>query len=87
MNDVAIIGGGIAGLTLSIQLLRTDPTLKVFVCDKQSYPYPERHKLGEALIEGGSFYLREIVGVGDHLREHHVDKAGLRFYRLFTRRE
>lgn len=80
-SDVVIIGGGLAGLTLALQLRQTLPTLSVTVLERHRYPVPETtFKVGESMVEVSSWYLREILGLGDHLIESHLPKFGLRFF-------
>lgn len=79
--DVAILGGGLAGLTLARQLRRAQPNLTILVIEKQSYPVPEAaHKVGESTVELGSYYLRDVLGLTDHLESQQLFKAGLRYY-------
>ncbi len=78
--DVAICGGGLAGLTLARQLRRELPTLRIAVVDRLSRPLPEAsHKVGESSVELGSQYL-ERLGLRDYLLERHLIKFGLRFF-------
>ena len=80
-SDVVIIGGGLAGLTLALQLRQTLPTLSVTVLERHRYPVPETtFKVGESMVEVSSWYLREILGLGNHLMESHLPKFGLRFF-------
>ena len=80
-SDVIIVGGGLAGLTLALQLRQTLPMLSVTVLEKHRYPVPETtFKVGESMVEVSSWYLREILGLGDHLMESHLPKFGLRFF-------
>ena len=80
-TDVAIVGGGLAGLTLALQLRQTLPTLRVTVLDQRNQPAPERtFKVGESMVEVSSWYLRETLGLGAHLIESHLPKFGLRFF-------
>ena len=45
--DVAILGGGLAGLTLARQLVMERPNLRVAVIEKRQFPVPETtHKVG-----------------------------------------
>ena len=79
--DVAIIGGGLAGLSLALQLRRRVPTLDVRVIDRGRRPAQERTStVGESFAELGSHYLREVVGLADHLDADELPKFGLRFF-------
>lgn len=79
--DVAILGGGIAGLTLALQLKRTDPELRVVVLERQQHPVPEAaHKVGESSVEVQAHYLREVLGLEDHLNTEQLHKFGLRMF-------
>lgn len=52
--DVAILGGGMAGLTLALQLKKARPAIRVLVVEKQQHPVPETaHKVGESSSTGG----------------------------------
>ncbi|MGH2854331.1 MAG: NAD(P)/FAD-dependent oxidoreductase [Solirubrobacteraceae bacterium] len=79
--DVAIMGGGLAGLSMALQLKRQRPDTKVLVCDKRAEPAPEAaFKVGESTVENGAYYYREILGMKDHLESVQLRKLGLRFY-------
>ena len=78
--DVVIAGGGLAGLTLSMQLRQEFPDLQVAVVEKVARPLPDAcHKVGESSVELGSNYL-ETLGLRDYLRANHILKHGLRFF-------
>ena len=78
--DVVICGGGLAGLTLALQLRRNQPDLRVLVAERTRRPLPEAaHKVGESSVELGSSYF-ESLGLADYLRENHLFKFGLRFF-------
>ena len=80
-SDVVIIGGGLAGLTLALQLRQTLPSLSVTVLERSRHPVPETtFKVGESMVEVSSWYLRETLGLGAHLLESHLPKFGLRFF-------
>ena len=49
--DVLIMGGGLAGLTLAIQLKRRTEKIRILIAEKNSYPVPEAaHKVGESSV-------------------------------------
>ncbi|MGD2114564.1 MAG: tryptophan 7-halogenase [Acidobacteriota bacterium] len=80
-HDVIIVGGGLAGATLALQIVRERPGTDVVVLDREAGPLPEAaHKVGESTVELGAFYLREVLGLGGHLEEHQLPKAGLRYF-------
>ena len=80
-TDIAILGAGLAGLTLALQLRNAMPDAHVTVLDRRHHPAPQAsHKVGESLVEVSSWYLREVLGMGNYLREHHIPKFGLRFF-------
>jgi flavin-dependent dehydrogenase len=79
--DVAILGGGLAGLTLALQLKQTRPAIQIVVIEKQQHPVPEAaHKVGESTVEIAAHYLRDVLGLGEHLQGEHLRKFGLRMF-------
>src|SRR6185295_240337 len=79
--DVAILGGGIAGLTLALELKKTRPAIKIVVVEKQRHPVPEAaHKVGESTVEIAAHYLRDVLGLGEHLQSRQLNKYGLRCF-------
>src|SRR4051812_45308577 len=79
--DVAILGGGMAGLTLALQLKKTRPTISIVVIEKQPHPVPEAaHKVGESTVEIAAHYLRDVLGLEEHLRSQQLRKFGLRMF-------
>ena len=78
--DVVIAGGGLAGLTLAMQLRQSFDDLRVLVVEKLARPLPDAsHKVGESSVELGSNYL-ETLGLREYLRKSHIIKHGLRFF-------
>jgi 2-polyprenyl-6-methoxyphenol hydroxylase-like FAD-dependent oxidoreductase len=53
--DVAIIGGGLAGLTLAAQLQQENEDLSIAVLERSTLPPPAAaHKVGESTVEIGA---------------------------------
>ena len=79
--DVAILGGGMAGLTLALQLKKAHPATKIVVVERQQHPVPEAaHKVGESTVEIAAHYLRDVLGLQEHLQAQQLPKFGLRMF-------
>jgi flavin-dependent dehydrogenase len=79
--DVAVLGGGLAGLTFAIQLKQARPDTKVLVLEKREGPAPlAAFKVGESTVPAGAYYYAEVVGMHDHLHNDQLIKCGLRFF-------
>src|SRR5690606_28474144 len=66
--DVVICGGGLAGLTLGLQLRQRDPERRVLVIERQRRPLPDAcHKVGESSVEIGAHYFEKILGLRPYL--------------------
>ncbi len=79
--DLAIIGGGLAGLTLAAQLQQDNPDLSIAVLERSSLPPPvAAHKVGESTVEIGAHYLAETLGLEDLLERTQLRKFGLRLF-------
>lgn len=79
--DVAIMGGGLAGLTLALQLARMRPDTSIVVLERREGPVPDAaFKVGESTTEVGARYFARAVGMQDHLEKEQIKKFGLRFF-------
>ena len=88
LHDVVILGGGLAGLTLALQLKQRDPGLDVLVLERRAHPAPEAaHKVGESSVEIGAHYFDKVLGLGDHLKNQQLRKFGFRFFFSEGRRD
>ncbi len=79
--DVAILGGGLAGLTLALQLRQANPDLAITVIERNRHPVPEAaHKVGESTVEIGADYFARGLGLAEHIQRDQLRKYGLRFF-------
>jgi flavin-dependent dehydrogenase len=80
-HDVLIIGGGLAGLTLALQIKQATPQASIAVLERERLPYPEAtHKVGESTVEIAAHYFSEVLGLKQHLKESQLRKLGLRLF-------
>ena len=87
-HDLIIMGGGLAGLTLALQLHQRLPDLKVLVLERRAHPVPEScHKVGESTVEIGAQYFENVLGLKQHLVDAQLKKFGFRFFFSEGRRD
>jgi flavin-dependent dehydrogenase len=80
-TDVLILGGGLAGLTLALQLKQQDPALAVTVLERRTHPVREAaFKVGESTVEVGAHYFAHVLGLREHMDAEHIRKFGFRFF-------
>lgn len=80
-HEVAIVGGGAAALTLALEIRASRPSARILIVERSNYPVPETvHKVGESTVEVASHYLRDRLGLADHLQTAQIRKMGLRMF-------
>ncbi len=86
--DVVIMGGGLAGLTLSLQLKKRFADISVLVIERRAHPVPlAAHKVGESSVEIGAHYFDTVLDLKDHLHTEQLKKFGFRFFFSEGRRD
>ncbi len=76
--DVAILGGGMAGLTLARHLL-LETDRRVLLVDRRDQLPPARQKVGESTVQLAGYYLSKVLDLEEHLLSDHYMKYNLRF--------
>ncbi len=79
--DVCILGGGLAGQGLALQLRSCLPELRILVVERNRFPLPAATaKVGESTVEIGAHYLDTVLGLKHHLQNSQLPKFGLRCF-------
>jgi flavin-dependent dehydrogenase len=79
--DAVVLGGGLAGLTLALQLRQARPSTRILVLERRSFPAPAAaHKVGESTVEISAEYFTNVLGLKEHILTDQLPKNGLRFF-------
>lgn len=80
-HDVAIVGGGVAALTLALEVRNARPGTRILIIEPIAHPVAEvTHTVGESTVEIAAQYLRDRLGLADHLNTSQLRKMGLRMF-------
>ncbi|HEY1379873.1 MAG TPA: NAD(P)-binding protein [Gemmataceae bacterium] len=77
--DVAILGAGLAGLTLARQLLLNSDKTVLLLDRRPDVPGP-RQKVGESTVQVGAYYFAKVLDLEEYLLHEQLMKYNLRFY-------
>jgi flavin-dependent dehydrogenase len=81
IHEAVVLGGGLAGLCLALQLRGEFPDMDILVLERNRHPLPAAaHKVGESTVEIGADYFDSTLGLRDHLDAAHIRKFGLRYF-------
>ena len=87
-REIVIMGGGLAGLTLAMQLRQRIADIDILVLERKAHPLPvAAHKVGESTVEIGAQYLADTLDLREHLDREHIRKFGFRFFWSEGRRD
>ena len=80
-RDVVVLGGGVAGMSLALQLKSQRPATTVTVIEKRTHPVPETtFKVGESIAEIATHYFKNTLGLAESLEDTHLRKMSLRIF-------
>jgi len=79
--EVLIMGAGVAGLSLALQLKQTSPKIDILLVEKSELPRVDLpSKVGESTVEVSAHYFAEVLNLKEHIAESQLPKLGLRMF-------
>jgi flavin-dependent dehydrogenase len=75
--DAVVLGGALSGAAAALLLLRRNPSWRVLIIEKESR---FGRRVGESTVEVSAFFLGRVLGLTEHLNQHHLVKQGMRFW-------
>jgi 2-polyprenyl-6-methoxyphenol hydroxylase-like FAD-dependent oxidoreductase len=80
-TDILILGGGLAGLCLALQIKQKHPEQGICLIERRQHPVPHAaFKVGESSVEIGAHYFEQVLGLKTHLQTEQIRKFGFRFF-------
>ncbi len=75
--DVVILGGGLAGASAGLLIMRERPGARVLIVERgEAFNF----KVGESTSEIAGYFLSQVLGLSNWLGREHIAKNGLRFW-------
>ncbi len=75
--DVIVVGGALSGSATALLLLRRNPRLRVLILERSAR---FSRRVGESTVEVSAYFLGRVLGLTEHLNQHHLTKQGMRFW-------
>lgn len=75
--DAIVIGGALSGAATACLLLKRNPRLRVLILERDTQ---FKRRVGESTVEVSAYFLGRVLGLTEHLNQHHLVKQGLRFW-------
>jgi flavin-dependent dehydrogenase len=75
--DAIVIGGALSGAATTILLQRRNPKWRILVLERSEH---FKRRVGESTVEISAYFLGRVLGLTEHLQQHHLVKQGMRFW-------
>jgi flavin-dependent dehydrogenase len=75
--DAIIVGGALSGAATACLLARRNPRLKILILERSDR---FKRRVGESTVEVSAFFIGRVLGLTEHLNQHHLVKQGMRFW-------